>query len=159
MFRLHACCRRVFIIVALVGLLCGGVPSAHLVGAAAPLGPRPLIGASVVASRAGTVTVSGRGFTPGGWVYIALYDTWGERLFETRWVIATITVPELEGSVIPPSEGGVVTETFGATAAFAGPASGEDGAAGSLCGTEPMARAFDQMADVWSEMVEIDVGC
>src|SRR5262249_13957985 len=36
----------------------------------------------------GSIAVSGRYFTPGGRVYVALYDVWGATLYETRWTDA-----------------------------------------------------------------------
>jgi hypothetical protein len=41
------------------------------------------------------VTVTGTDFTPGGRVYLAIYDQMGARRYETRWVTASLaTVTE-----------------------------------------------------------------
>lgn len=58
---------------------------------------------SVSASTAlpDSFVVSGNGFTPGGDVYIALYDQWGMILNETRWVAASESIHGPNGSQDP----------------------------------------------------------
>ncbi len=93
----------------------------------------------------GTIIVAGRVFTPGGQVYLALYDQWGTELYETRWVAATQSFYGPNGSLDPALgyiEGGIVQE------AFAG-----------LCETVPMVRAHDDGTSAWSEMLDLAPGC
>ena len=55
-------------------------------------GARPSLTGVDGAQASGTITVTGRAFTPGGRVYVALYDVWGTALYETRWTTASPTV-------------------------------------------------------------------
>src|SRR5688500_3434071 len=42
-------------------------------------------------------TVTGNGFTPGGRVYLAIYDQMGAQLYETRWSTAGLPLLALMG--------------------------------------------------------------
>src|SRR5215218_1882924 len=64
-------------------------------------------------------TVTGNGFTPGGGVYLAIYDQMGAQLYETRWSIAGLPLMALmgptghEAASLPGSGyGGTLHETF-----------------------------------------------
>lgn len=86
----------------------------------------------------GSVIVTGHGFTPGGEVYIALYDQWGMQLHETRWINASRTVYGPNGSRDPANgydRGGTVNETFGASETVYGPNGSQDPANGYVRGT------------------------
>ena len=70
-----------------------------------------------VPAQLGTVIVSGSGFTPEGNVYIALYDKWGVRHHETRWVTGNATLyNQYPGTGIV--LGGGFTETFRTTVRY-----------------------------------------
>jgi hypothetical protein len=91
------------------------------------------------------IVVTGQGFTPRGDIYIALYDRWGTRLYETRWVIASETVSGPEGSLDPATvydEGGVVYASFD-----------------HMCFDAVMVRAYDQGTDTWSNLLDVDSTC
>ena len=87
----------VFVLV-LVNIVIGGASSAP-----APAGHSnpELTEALPLAPEPGTITVSGDGFTPGGEVYIAIYDRWGAALHETRWITASPEVFGPNGSQDP----------------------------------------------------------
>jgi hypothetical protein len=87
------------------------------------------------------VTVRGQAFTPGGEVYVALYDKWGTSLHETRWISASADQYGANGSADPATgfhRGGSLTETFA-----------------GLCGASVMVRAFDQQTAAWSNWLDI----
>ena len=63
---------------------------------------RPELTAAVGADGAsGAITVTGRGFTPGGRVYVALYDVWGAKLYGKRWTYASAAAYGPNGSQDP----------------------------------------------------------
>jgi len=128
------------LVLAIAGLSVAGA-SADAPAPARTSGP---VLTSVLASVAqpGSISVSGEGFTPGGDVYVAIYDTWGAELHETRWTTASVAAYGPNGSLDPAlgyRAGGRVGE------AFAG-----------LCGTAIMVRAFDRQAAVWTNLLDID---
>jgi hypothetical protein len=107
---------------------------------AAEAGP-VLVRAEAQASAPGMITVTGEGFTPGGEVYLAIYDTWGDTLQETRWTTASQTVYGTYLSFDPARgylSGGAVTESFG-----------------GLCGESVIVRAFDQDSGAWSNWLDL----
>jgi hypothetical protein len=57
--------------------------------ALAPAPPPSLADVSATTQTPALFTVAGKGFTPGGRVYLAIYDQMGARLYETRWVVAS----------------------------------------------------------------------
>lgn len=100
---------------------------------------------AIPASNFGTVVVTGDTFTPGGAVYIALYDTWGERLYETRWTTASAFTYGYNGSADPAYgyiAGGTILESFD-----------------HLCGGSVMVRAYDQSTDSWSNWLDAKPHC
>src|SRR5688572_21925457 len=102
---------------------------------AADVGP-VLTSAAVLTSEPGEISVTGEAFTPGGEVYLAIYDTWGSALHETRWITASPAVYGPNGSMDPARgyvSGGSLTQSFG-----------------GLCGNSVMVRAFDQGSGAWS---------
>ena len=86
-------------------------------------------------------TVTGKDFTPGGRVYLAVYDQMGTKLYETRWVTASLTTTvkhhEPGDGLLPPTA--VTTLGGGLREAF-----------GQLCGATAMMRALDEVTAVWS---------
>lgn len=104
-----------------------------------------LIVAVATSPETGRVTVSGEGFSPGGAVYVALYDRWGATRHETRWVTASPTVYGRDGSADPAAgyhRGGTLDEVFA-----------------NLCDATPMVRAYDRETATWSNWLDIHPGC
>jgi hypothetical protein len=90
----------------------------------------------------GSITLTGDGFTPGGRVYVALYDVWGAKLYETRWTAASLAVYGRNGSQDPATgfaPGGALAERFA-----------------NLCGATPMVRAYDEATERWSNWLDVD---
>ena len=106
----------------------------------------PILNNAVVSTIApGVIEVSGERFSPGGLVYIALYDGWGEMLHETRWVASSPTVYGPNGSQ-DPAQGYVAGSDGGEAFAIA-------------CDAPLMVRAFDQRTTSWSNLLDVDSGC
>lgn len=81
----------------------------------------------------GSVVVTGEHFTPGGEVYVAIFDQWGTQLYEARWIDASIPVYGPNGSQDPAhgySKGGDISQVFGAVETFYGPHGSQDPALG-----------------------------
>jgi hypothetical protein len=154
-----------FSLVLVVTLGLGSTPFAT---SAQVVSPGPALN-DVVASSGlpGDIMVSGYGFTPGGRVYIALYDQWGMVLHETRWVTASTR------SFEPPQElargesfsfdtGGNIAEAFTLdwealeTAGLPGHVTTMDGVD---CAAAVMVRAYDRSAATWSAMLDVNLGC
>jgi hypothetical protein len=115
--------------------------AAQVSGDVAPV----LTAATATTVQPGTIVVAGKGFTPGGRVFIALYDGWGEQLLETRWVMASETVSGPIGSLDPATmyvAGGVVFESYS-----------------DPCYHPVMVRAYDQATDSWSNVLDVVSGC
>jgi hypothetical protein len=176
MNRLQFYRRQLVLMLALVGLVALGSPIAHAEQApqVAPAISPFLSAASAVAQAPGSVLVTGRNFTPGSRVYVALYDQWGMELYETRWVTASETIYGPNGSQDPAtgfSRGGVIAETFGASPTVYRPFGSQDPATsyvpveavsepfGSLCGTTAMVRAWDVGTAAWSNLLDVQAGC
>jgi hypothetical protein len=107
--------------------------------AASPAGP--ILSAATVAAP-GAIDVTGDGFTPGGRVYVALYDIRGTRLNETRWTAASPTVYGRDGSQDPAAgfaPGGALAERFA-----------------NLCGATPLVRAYDEATERRSNWLDVD---
>jgi hypothetical protein len=141
--------RRLVPLLALLGLAAFAGPTAGTVAATDPAGAAgdgPTITvAATLAAVPGTVTVTGEGFTPGGAVYVALYDVWGAELHETLWTTASRTAYGPNGSADPAlgfRRGGALSEVFQ-----------------HLCGATAMVRAFDRQTDRWSNWRDVDPGC
>ena len=91
--------RVVVCFLVMFGFLFNGIASSS---SAQPASVLPvLINAVTSAVNPGTIMVRGGNFSPGGLVYIALYDQWGATLHETRWVTASTTVYGPSGSQDP----------------------------------------------------------
>lgn len=76
----------------------------------------PVLTSAIASAVApGAIEVNGERFSPGGLVYIALYDGWGTTLHETRWVASSPTVYGVNGSQDPAQghvQGGQIREAF-----------------------------------------------
>ena len=142
--------RPVVLALALLGLVAFGstataavtaVDAADRTGLA---GPVPILTAASATIRApGAVTVTGEAFTPGGEVYVALYDQWGAALYETRWTTASRLFYGQNGSRDPAagfSRGGALREAFG-----------------HPCGATMMVRAYDRQLAAWSNWLDVDL--
>lgn len=95
-------------------------------------------------------TVTGADFTAGGRVYLAIYDQMAAKLFETRWVTASLTTA---ARVHQPGDGAyqgdpVVTPGGDLRQAFAG-----------LCGATAMMRALNEETAVWSNWLPVRFDC
>src|SRR5215203_7013438 len=94
-------------------------------------------------------TVTGNGFTPGGRVYLAIYDQMGAQLYETRWSTAGLPVLALMGPtgheprpLLGSGRGGMLHEAFA-----------------NLCGATAMMRAYDLETDTWSTWLTVEPAC
>lgn len=124
--------------------------SLPVMGAAAPptqaMSTLPIFtDAAATTPKSGAITVSGEGFSPGGSVYVALYDRWGATLHETRWISASSTVYGRDGSADPAAgfhRGGTLDEVFA-----------------HLCDATPIVRAYDRETVTWSNWLDVHPGC
>lgn len=158
---------------AMFGFSLTGLPGSTVAQSASTL---PVLSSAVaIAVAPGTIEVSGERFSPGGLVYIALYDGWGTTLRETRWVASSPTVYGLNGSQDPAQgfiAGGGIAESFaqvrqtvygpnGSQDPAQGYVAGDDGAQAlaSACDAPMMVRAYDQRTASWSNTLDVALGC
>jgi hypothetical protein len=94
-------------------------------------------------------TITGNDFTPGGRVYLAIYDQMGAQLYETRWISASLPMLALmgptghEAASLPGSgRGGTLREAFA-----------------NLCGATAMMRAYDLETVTWSNWLTVEPAC
>ena len=121
-----------------IGTGAGAAPTA------APSGPV----LTIAAMAPGSIAVAGRGFTPGGRVYVALFDVWGTTPYATRWsprdthwTVATLTGLNYDGRHAPAAgDGGGTFE-----AQLAG-----------VCGATWMIRGYDEATGTWTDWLAID---
>jgi hypothetical protein len=122
---------------ALLSLVLAGTAGA---GAdAAPTGPA----LAAVAVAPGAIAVIGSGFTPGGQVYLAVYDAWGSPRDETRWIAASQAAYVGNGSAdrgLAFVTGGTFDQRF-------------DG----LCGGSALVRAYDRGTFASTPWIEVDL--
>jgi hypothetical protein len=129
----------------------------------------------------GEVNVLGANFTPGGSVFIAVYDRWGESALETRWTVASEDTLAIDNTSNPDRgfhPGGVVFETFtfadladapGTAAQDHTSVAGRDDIEAFPvnttvpfdhdCTGSAMIRAFDRQSGSWSNLLDIDINC
>ena len=96
------------------------------------------------------VTVTGKDFTAGGRVYLAIYDPMGAKLYETRWIAASLPTTVLRhqagdgllGRTPVTLPGGTLHEAFG-----------------QLCLTTTMMRALDESSATWSNWLPVHSAC
>ena len=141
---------------AAVGLLALAAParaddwSADAPWAAAPAPGPSLADVSATTQTPWLFSVTGQGFTPGGRVYLAVYDRMGARLYETRWITAspaaTVMRHEMGDGMLGRSPvtlpGGDLRESFG-----------------QLCGATAMLRALDEATATWSTWLAVEPVC
>ena len=136
---------------------------------------------TAVAARgepSGKLIVAGEAFTPGGLVYVAVYDRLGALLEEADLIADGPAAPGRNGSVDPaaePAEGNAFGATMGrwvtaGTTAF-GANGSTDPATGYIlggtlslafaipCGVTLDARAFDRDTASWSNWTNTRLGC
>ena len=111
-------------------------------GANAPApGPR-LTDVSATTQTPALFTITGKDFTPGGKVYLAIYDQMGAQLYETRWINASLATT---GWRHEPGDG-----VLGRTPVdIPGGARRESFAL--LCGATAMMRGLDEATATWSD--------
>jgi hypothetical protein len=104
---------------------------------------------SATTQTARLFTVTGTGFTPGGRVYLAIYDQMGAQLYETRWITASLPLLTVLGptghegaSLAGFGRGGTLREAFA-----------------NLCGATAMMRAYDEATTMWSTWLTVEPAC
>jgi hypothetical protein len=93
----------------------------------------PQLSVTVADRERGLILVTGQDFTPGGRVFLDVYEDEGLHLIETRWARASEEVFGLNGSRDPALgyvPGGEVVEMFAVTEAVYGPNGSRDPAQG-----------------------------
>jgi hypothetical protein len=104
-----------------------------------------LIDVSATTESPALFTVAGAGFTPGGRVYLAIYDQMAAKLYETRWIVASPDPAVLAGPTdhqAAGSHGGTLREAFA-----------------NLCGATAMMRALDEATATWSNWLTVEPAC
>jgi hypothetical protein len=108
-----------------------------------------LVDVSATTQTGRLFTVTGKDFTPGGRVYLAIYDQMGAQLYETRWISASLPMLALmgptghEAASLPGSgHGGTLREAFA-----------------NLCGATAMMRAYDLETVTWSNWLTVEPAC
>jgi hypothetical protein len=162
------------VVLALIGLLVPGQFVADARVQPPQVGLSPTLVEAVSVPSEGMVIVRGQQFTPGGQVYVALYDRWGVQRFETRWVSASEELWGMNGSRDPALgyvHGGSVIERFSLSDEAFGPNGSRDPAlidvpddpGGDLmarsCTTMLMVRALDVEQNVWTNTIDAEMGC
>ncbi len=130
--------------------------------------------AAAVGPPATMVRVAGEGFTPGGRVYIAVYDRWGVDVYENVWTTATDGTEGVTGnqnSNLGDAPAGAVDEVFTLIPiAVYGPNESQDPdqdfmpgvdqpIIGFTCGRDLMVRAYDQQIATWSNLLDVTPLC
>lgn len=156
----------------ILGLVVLGRPMAQGTAVQVPLAASSLLIDAAPALDQALVT--GRNFTPGGEVSIALYDQWGRHLQRVHRFTASAATFGPNGSQDPATgyvRGGTFDQVLRVSETVYGPNGSQDPATGyvrgildtevvgSLCGTAVMVRAYDARAAAWSNMLDIDPGC
>lgn len=158
--------------VLMFGFVVNGTGTTVSAQSAAPPQLRSAVSSAIAPA---SIVVTGDRFSPGGLVYIALYDGWGTTLHETRWVTANPTVHGPNGSQDPAHgfiTGGHITESFevvrqsvyganGSQDPAQGYVVGDEGTQApiSACDAPLMVRAFDGRTASWSNSLDVDLGC
>ena len=126
-----------------------GIASAGAADTRQPVPVPSLTDVSATTQSARLFTVTGKDFTAGGRVYLAIYDQMGAQLYETRWITASLPLATIPGptgheaaSFTGGDRGGTLREAFA-----------------NLCGATAMMRAYDQTLDTWSNWVPVEPAC
>jgi hypothetical protein len=90
-------------------------------------------------------TVTGSGFTPGGRVYLTLYDQMSAQLYRTRSITASALVPVVAG---PTGHEAALVRSGTFREAFA-----------NLCGETAMIRGYDLSTATWSTWLTVQPTC
>lgn len=109
-----------------------------------PSGPI-LTSAAATSPELGTIVVAGQDFTPGGRVYVALYDQWAVTRYPAGWVTASAVAYGQDGSRDPAagfSPGGTILVPVQ-----------------HLCGANALVRAYDKHLARWSNWLDVSPGC
>ena len=146
-----AICQRVAMIVMIVGITAVALGN----GSAGAADIRQSVTVPSLTDTSGTTqtarlfTVTGKDFTAGGRVYLAIYDQMGTQLYETRWITANLPVLALMGPtghepdpLLGSDRGGMLHEAFA-----------------NLCGATAMMRAYDLETDTWSTWLTVEPAC
>ena len=96
------------------------------------------------------VLVAGSGFTPGGEVYLAIYDQMGRQLYENRRVTASSPVSTYDAGM---------RRELGRTFEYISPGGELMEGFGGLCGAAAMIRALDNATERWSNWQVIQPPC
>jgi hypothetical protein len=132
----------VCLLLLLSGVLGGFARTANASGMSVEnVGTRPSLMDVSRSSSPEQLVVDGQGFTPGGQVYLAIYDQAGAQLYEHRSVRATAALTKVTDPValVP---GGAFRATFK-----------------GLCGASAMMRAEDVSTGVWSDWLTVAPNC
>jgi hypothetical protein len=140
MNRFHLTHRQgVLRLVILLGLITCGSFVTTATMAQEPSASVPLLLDGSAASAPGSVRIAGHNFTPGGAVYLSLYDQWGMELHETRWVTASEATFGTNGSQDPANgyaRGGTIEEMLGTIEPAFGVNGSQDPANGYVSGSD-----------------------
>jgi hypothetical protein len=95
-------------------------------------------------------TISGNDFTPGGRVSLAIYGQMGDKLYETRWITASLATTGIGRETADGPLGQTLMEIPGGTLreAFA-----------NLCGATAMMRGYDETSTTWSDWLSVTPTC
>ena len=130
--------------------------------------------ATTVRPPATMVRVAGQGFTPGGRVYIAVYDRWGVDVYTNIWTTATDGsegVTDSQNSNPGEAQVGSVDAVFALVPIVVhGPNESQDPdqdfmpgvdqpIIGFTCGRDLMVRAYDQQLAAWSNLLDVTAQC
>lgn len=139
--------RRVLLLLAIMSLMVTGSSAASAVsfstGATRAL--PVLSNGSPSPPVAGEVDVRGSDFTPGGRVFVAIYDRWDKTHFDSRWVRAAAAHYGPNGSQDPALgyvHGGDILASFTLP-----------------CKSAPMVRAYDEQSGFWTQVMDVSPGC
>jgi hypothetical protein len=126
--------------------------------------------ATIVASPASSLLLLGEGFTPGGRVFIAVYDRWGVDIYKHVWTTAadwtqrTGSATNAASSYIPAGTVDELIDLVPTTVEGEGPglstSPDEDQAIlNHDCGRDLMVRAWDQYMASWSNLLDVTALC
>lgn len=139
--------RRVLLLLAIMSLMVTGSSAASAVsfstGATRAL--PVLSNGSPSPPVAGEVDVRGSDFTPGGRVFVAIYDRWDQTHFASRWIRAAAATYGPNGSHDPAIgyvRGGDISASFILP-----------------CKSSPMVRAYDEQTGFWTTVMDVSPGC
>jgi hypothetical protein len=109
-----------------------------------------LTNVSVTTQTPALFTITGNDFTPGGRVDLAIYNQMGAKLYETRWITASLATTGIGretgdgplGQTLMEIPGGTLREAFA-----------------NLCGATAMMRGFNETSTTWSHWLSVTPTC